>query len=67
MHKPNRQIERVGTLADQAKDDDLRDTTPAERMAMMWQLTLDAWSFKGEPIRESRLPRHVERIERRGG
>lgn len=26
---------------------DLRDTTPAERVGMVWQLTLDAWTFLG--------------------
>jgi len=30
--------------------------TPAERLEMMWQLTVDAWEFKGEPVGESRLP-----------
>jgi hypothetical protein len=39
----------------------------AERLAMMWQLTLDAWSFTGEPGAESRLPRSVVRIHRREG
>jgi hypothetical protein len=38
--------------------------TPAERLDMMWQLTIDAWSFTGEPIAESRLPRHIVRIHR---
>jgi hypothetical protein len=27
-------------------------------VAMVWPLTLDAWAFKGEPVAESRLPRH---------
>ena len=43
-----------------------KSLTPAQRLAMMWQLTIDAWSFKGEPIAESRLPRHVVRIVQRG-
>jgi len=43
-----------------------KSLTPAQRLAMMWQLTIDAWSFKGEPIAESRLPRHVVRVYRRG-
>jgi hypothetical protein len=44
---------------------DARRTTPAERLQMMWQLTLDAWTFKGEPLAELRLPRHVVRVLRR--
>ena len=58
--------ERKGRLSDQGVEDDLRDTTVAERLEMVWQLTLDAWAFKGEPV-EPRLPRHVVRLERRGG
>ena len=34
---------------------DARRTTPAERLQMMWQLTLDAWTFKGEPVGEFRI------------
>ena len=34
------------------RDDLIKSTTPAQRIAMMWQLTLDAWAFKGEPIAE---------------
>jgi hypothetical protein len=41
-----------------------RSLTPAERVDMMWQLTLDAWSFTGAPIAESRLPRHIVSIHR---
>ena len=40
--------------------------TPAERMGMMWQLAVDAWQFMGEPLVESRLSRHVVRIQRSG-
>ena len=45
--------------------DDLKNTTPAERWAMMWQLALDAWAFKGEPIAEPELQRHIIRVYRR--
>jgi hypothetical protein len=40
-------------------------TTGEERWAVMWQLALDAWAFKGEPVLEQRLPRHIVRIARR--
>ena len=41
---------RVSQLEEQDKIDDLRSTTPAQRLEMMWQLTMDAWAFEGEPI-----------------
>jgi hypothetical protein len=47
------------------ENDDLKNTTPQERWAMMWQLALDAWAFKGEPVAESRLQRHIIRVYRR--
>ena len=57
---------RVTTLSSQGTETDLAGTTVADRVNMMWQLALDAWTFKGEPVVESRLPRHVVRVERRG-
>ena len=62
-----RRIVRVRRLHEQDNDDDLRDTTPAERLGMMWQLTLDAWAFKGESVAQSRLPRHIVHLLRRAG
>ena len=41
--------------------------TPQQRVEMMWQLALDAWAFKGDPVVEPRLPRHVVRIIRGTG
>jgi hypothetical protein len=58
---------RKSRLQDQGQDDDLRDTTPAERLAMLWPLTLSAWSFTGEPRAKSRLQRHIVHIQRRKG
>jgi len=57
---------RVSKLSQQGSEPDLRNTTLAERIEMMWQLALDAWAFKGEPVLEPRLPRHVVRLIRRG-
>jgi hypothetical protein len=56
---------RKTTLQGQDHDLDLENTTAAERLGMMWQLTLDAWAFMGKPVAESRLPRHIVRIRRR--
>jgi len=57
---------RITRLSDQGKEPDLKNTTAAERVGMMWQLALDAWAMMGDTRAESRLPRHVVRIVRRG-
>lgn len=51
----------------EVRDDDLKDATPAERMAMLWPLTVDVWAFMGYDIAESRLSRHIVRVLRRKG
>jgi hypothetical protein len=56
---------RKTTLSDQGKERDLEGTTPEERLEMMWQLALDAWAFKGEPVAEPGLHRHVVRVIRK--
>ena len=60
---------RVRNLHDQDRSDqdDFSRTTPVERLQMMWQLTVDAWAFKGERVAELRLPRHIVRVLRREG
>lgn len=58
-------IVRVMKLSEHGADSDLKDTTPGERIALMWPLALDAWAFMGEPVVEPRLPRHVVRVVRR--
>jgi len=65
MDDPSRVV-RVTKLSDQGRELDLRDTTPAERIGMIWQLTLDAWAFVEGFDAESRLPRDVVRVVRRG-
>lgn len=55
---------RITHLKEQGRERDLENTTAAERIAMMWQLTLDAWAFTGTADAESRLPRHVVRVIR---
>jgi hypothetical protein len=57
----------IRKTTDQGKEMNLGNTTAAERLDMMWQLTIDAWVFKGESVAESRLPRHVVRIVRGEG
>jgi len=59
-------IVRRGLLKERDEAADLLAATPGERLAMMWQLTLDSWAFMGKPLDESRLPRHIVRVLRRG-
>lgn len=47
--------------------EDVAARTPSERLLMVWQLTVDAWAFKGEDIAQRRLSRDVVRIVRRVG
>jgi hypothetical protein len=49
------------------EENELKDKSPAELIGMMWQLTLDAWSFKEKLDAEPRLQRHVVVLKRRGG
>ncbi len=58
---------RISRLKDQGNETDLRSTTAADRLAMIWPLTLEAWAFKGERVAKSRLQRHVVHLDRRGG
>jgi hypothetical protein len=66
MGKPVYMV-RTQKLSDQGKESDLKRTTAAERLDMMWQLALDAWAFKGEKFAEAGLPRHLVRILRLHG
>ena len=42
----------------------LRSLTPAQRVAMVWQLSLQAWAFKEGLLDEPRLRRDVVRTIR---
>jgi hypothetical protein len=66
--KPRENV-RVRVLSQKADagHDDVAHLSAGQRLELMWQLTLDAWAFKGEPQgAESRLQRHVVRIQRGG-
>jgi hypothetical protein len=56
---------QVRKISLKEETNDLKNTTDAERWAMMWQLALDAWAFKGEPVAEPRLQRNIVRVYRR--
>jgi hypothetical protein len=52
-------------LEDEGKDSDVSQLTPSERVAMVWELTKTAWTFKDPSFRESRLRRDIVRVIRR--
>jgi hypothetical protein len=41
---------RVFGLGDEPGDSLVHSTTPEERLAMMWPLTLSAWALAGKPL-----------------
>ncbi|MCG8585468.1 MAG: hypothetical protein MI757_12220 [Pirellulales bacterium] len=45
----------------------IRDATPAERMLMVWPMTLDAWAFKDPDAAQLEFQRHVVRVRRGRG
>ncbi|MEX2139737.1 MAG: hypothetical protein WD894_10780 [Pirellulales bacterium] len=55
---------RVTRLQDQGHEDLLSSTTAEERVAMMWQLAVDAWTFMGVDI-EPEFRRDIVRVIRR--
>jgi hypothetical protein len=55
------------SLHDSNDSDDLKDKSPQELLGMMWQLALNAWSFKENLNVEPRLQRHVVVLKRRRG
>jgi hypothetical protein len=57
---PVRRIE----LHEEGDESYLRSLTPAERMAMVWPITLQAWAFKEGLTGEPRLRRDVVRVVR---
>ncbi|MDP9120216.1 MAG: hypothetical protein M3O15_02430 [Acidobacteriota bacterium] len=53
---PERWPIRVYRLGEEPSEDLSATTTPAERLAMMWPLALDAWATAGRPLPD--YPRH---------
>ena len=57
---------RLEKIANQPFEEQLVGDNPAQRLEMVWPLTLDAWAFTGKPNVEHRLQRHVERVAKGG-
>ena len=60
-------VVRKSTLSDEGHDDYIRRLSPSERVAMMWQLAMQAWLFKEGLQDEPRLRRDVVRTLRGRG
>jgi hypothetical protein len=58
---------RKTTLRESNDSDDFKGMSPHQLIGMMWQLTLDAWSFKEKTDVEPRLQRHIVVLKRRTG
>jgi hypothetical protein len=55
---------RKTTLERQGTERDVRDLTPAQRMAMVWTLSVQAWQFKEPTGEERKLRRNIVRTIR---
>jgi hypothetical protein len=58
---------RKTTLRESNDSSDLQGKSPHQLIGMMWQLTLNAWSFKEKIDVEPRLQRHIVVLKRRAG
>lgn len=66
LPRMNRQITKRTTLSEQGRDSGVPNETPAERLMMVWPLTLAAWAFKEPDVVQPRLQRYVVRTVRSG-
>ena len=57
-------VEWIGRLGDR-EPDVYAAMTVAERIELVWPITVTAWAFSGKPCDESRLRRDVESLGRR--
>jgi hypothetical protein len=65
-----RKMDRLQLVKSTLQDHDDRglvpDASPAERVGMVWQMTLDAWAFMDPAGAKSEFQRHVVHIQRGG-
>ncbi|KAA1262089.1 hypothetical protein LF1_46500 [Rubripirellula obstinata] len=60
----DRSVVKLTTLDQQGLDSGVPNATPAERLLMVWPLTITAWAFKEPNVVQPRLQRHVTRLIR---
>ena len=57
---------KVAILKRMTKDeDDYMDTSPAQRVAIVWELTTEIWSLKDKKNVERRLQRNITKLIRK--
>ena len=64
--KTTYQVRKI-PLSEEGKHSDLSECTPSERVALVWQITAQAWTFKDGTWNEPRLRRDVVRTHRNKG
>lgn len=65
-HRPdNREIIRKVNLSDEDGSFAPNGSTAAERLLMVWRMTLDCWAFVPGHDAKREFQRHVTRVERR--
>jgi hypothetical protein len=57
MMKVQRDKARLRRLTDE--DNAYVEASPAERLGMIWELTAEIWSLRGQDCAQQRLQRHV--------
>ena len=61
----DRSVTKITTLDKQGLNSGGPNATAAERLLMVWPLTLTAWAFKEPNVIQPRLQRNVARVVRR--
>jgi len=64
LPRMDRSVVKLTTLEQQGRDAGVPNATPAQRLLMVWPLTLTAWAFKERNVVQPRLQRHVVRTVR---
>lgn len=64
LPRMDRSVTKLTTLAQQGRDAGVPNATPAQRLLMVWPLTLTAWAFKEPNVVQPRLQRNVARVVR---
>lgn len=64
LPRMDRTLVKRSTLDQQGQDTGVPAASPAERIMMVWPLTLTAWQFKEPNVVQPRLQRHVVRTIR---
>ena len=62
LSRMDRSVIKLTPLDQQGRDSGVPNASPAERLLMVWPLTITAWEFKEPNVVQPRLQRHVARV-----